>query len=100
MTPTFAGVSYVKLDELGSIQWPCNDKAPEGTPTMHIGGFVRGKGKFVITEFVPTDEKATRALPADPDHRPHPLAIQCRRPDAADRERGLASGRRAGNPSP
>src|ERR1019366_2865344 len=30
LTPTFAGVSYAKIDELGSVQWPCNDKAPEG----------------------------------------------------------------------
>jgi formate dehydrogenase major subunit len=49
LTPTFAGVSYQKLDELGSVQWPCNAAAPEGTPVMHINGFVRGKGKFVIT---------------------------------------------------
>ena len=63
MTPTFKGVSFKRIDELGSIQWPCNDKAPEGTPTMHIGGFVRGKGKFVITEFVATDEKVTRKFP-------------------------------------
>ncbi len=47
LTPTFAGVSYDKLDEMGSVQWPCNEKAPAGTPVMHIGGFVRGKGKFV-----------------------------------------------------
>ena len=63
LTPTFAGVSYQKLDELGSVQWPCNDKAPEGTPTMHIGGFVRGKGKFVLTEYVPTDERTGPRFP-------------------------------------
>ncbi|MGA3295474.1 MAG: formate dehydrogenase subunit alpha [Candidatus Acidiferrales bacterium] len=63
LTPTFAGVSYEKLDRLGSIQWPCNDKAPEGTPVMHIGGFVRGKGRFMITEFVPTDERTTGRFP-------------------------------------
>ena len=63
LTPTFAGVSFEKIDELGSIQWPCNDKAPEGTPTMHIGGFVRGKGKFVLTEYVPTDERTSRKYP-------------------------------------
>ena len=49
LTPTFSGVSYKRLDELGSIQWPCNDAAPEGTPTMHIDQFVRGKGRFIIT---------------------------------------------------
>lgn len=63
LTPTFAGVSYAKLDELGSLQWPCNDKAPEGTPIMHTGGFVRGKGRFMITAFVPTDERTTPRFP-------------------------------------
>ncbi len=63
LTPTFAGVSYQKLDEAGSIQWPCNERAPEGTPVMHIGGFVRGKGKFIVTEYVPTDEKTGPRFP-------------------------------------
>ncbi|MGA7806288.1 molybdopterin oxidoreductase family protein, partial [Bradyrhizobium sp.] len=63
LTPTFAGVSYAKLDELGSVQWPCNDKTPEGTPVMHIDGFVRGKGKFVITEYIATDERTGPRFP-------------------------------------
>jgi formate dehydrogenase major subunit len=61
-TPTFAGVTYEKLAE-GSLQWPVNDKAPEGTPVMHIGGFVRGMGNFVITEYVPTDERTGARFP-------------------------------------
>ncbi len=63
LTPTFAGVSFAKLDELGSVQWPCNEKAPDGTPIMHINGFVRGKGNFVITEYVATDEKTGPRYP-------------------------------------
>jgi len=63
LTPTFSGVSYRRLDELGSIQWPCNDNAPDGTPTMHVDAFVRGKGRFIITQYVPTDEKVTRKYP-------------------------------------
>jgi formate dehydrogenase major subunit len=63
LTPTFAGVSYDRIDELGSIQWPCNEKAPEGTPVMHIGGFARGKGQFMVTEFVATDERTTGKFP-------------------------------------
>jgi formate dehydrogenase major subunit len=63
LTPTFAGVSYDKLNRLGSVQWPCNDAAPEGTPVMHIGKFVRGKGKFTLTEFVPTDERTGPRYP-------------------------------------
>ena len=62
-TPSFTGVSYAKLDQLGSIQWPCNEKAPEGTPVMHIGGFARGKGRFVVTEYVPTEERSSSRFP-------------------------------------
>ncbi len=63
LTPSFAGVSYEKLEMLGSIQWPCNDAAPYGTPTMHVDRFVRGKGKFMITEFVPTEERTGPRFP-------------------------------------
>ena len=63
LTPTFHGVSYEKLDRLGSIQWPCNDEAPIGTPIMHVDHFVRGKGKFIVTQYVATDEKVTKRFP-------------------------------------
>jgi formate dehydrogenase major subunit len=63
LTPTFSGVSYQRIDELESIQWPCNEEHPEGTPTMHIGQFVRGKGKFLLTEYVPTAEKVNAKYP-------------------------------------
>ncbi|MDZ4869823.1 MAG: formate dehydrogenase subunit alpha [Alphaproteobacteria bacterium] len=63
LTPTFAGVSFAKLDALGSIQWPCNAAAPEGTPVMHIDGFVRGRGRFMITEYVATEEKVGPRFP-------------------------------------
>jgi formate dehydrogenase major subunit len=63
LTPTFTGVSYQRIDELESIQWPCNEEHPEGTPTMHIGQFVRGKGKFLLTEYVPTAEKVNAKYP-------------------------------------
>ncbi len=63
LTPTFHGVSYEKLDQLGSIQWPCNEQAPNGTPTMHVNEFVRGKGRFMFTEYVPTDERVNQKFP-------------------------------------
>jgi formate dehydrogenase major subunit len=63
VTPSFAGVSFARLDELGSVQWPCNAAAPEGTPVMHIDGFVRGRGKFVRTEYVATDERTGPRFP-------------------------------------
>jgi formate dehydrogenase major subunit len=63
ITPTFSGVSFKRLDEVGSLQWPCNDGAPDGTPIMHVGKFVRGSGRFMITEYVPTPERANRDFP-------------------------------------
>jgi formate dehydrogenase major subunit len=63
LTPTFRGVSYAKLEKLGSIQWPCNDAAPDGTPIMHVHQFVRGKGKFINTQYFATDEKVTPKFP-------------------------------------
>jgi formate dehydrogenase major subunit len=63
LTPTFSGVSFKLLDEVGSVQWPCNEKAPMGTPIMHIDTFVRGKGRFLVTEYIPTDEKVGPRFP-------------------------------------
>lgn len=63
LSPTFSGVSYDKLEQQGSIQWPCNEKAPEGTPTLHIDRFIRGKGRFLLTEYVPTQEQTTPRFP-------------------------------------
>lgn len=63
LTPTFTGVSFDRIDELGSIQWPCNEHAPDGTPTMHVDEFVRGKGKFMLTAYVPTKEKVNLRFP-------------------------------------
>jgi formate dehydrogenase major subunit len=63
LTPTFTGVSFERIDELGSIQWPCNDAHPNGTPTMHVDEFVRGKGRFLVTEYVATREKVNAKFP-------------------------------------
>ncbi|NKJ43136.1 formate dehydrogenase subunit alpha [Novosphingobium sp. SG720] len=63
LTPSFAGVNYARLDAEGSLQWPVNDAAPDGSPIMHIEGFVRGKGKFVVTDYVPTDERTGPRFP-------------------------------------
>jgi formate dehydrogenase major subunit len=63
LTPTFTGISFEKLDRLGSVQWPCNDEHPEGTPTMHEKTFVRGKGRFLVTEYVPTSERVNVRYP-------------------------------------
>lgn len=64
LTPSFAGVTYGKIERLGSVQWPCNDGTDEaGTSLMHVNGFVRGKGRFFNTRYVASDEKITRRYP-------------------------------------
>ena len=63
LTPTFANVSYDLIEKQGSVQWPCNANAPEGTPIMHVDHFVRGKGKFMVTEYVPTEERTGSRFP-------------------------------------
>jgi formate dehydrogenase major subunit len=62
-TPSFAGVSYDLLEREGSVQWPCNEAAPAGTPIMHVDHFVRGRGRFMLTEFVPTEERTGARFP-------------------------------------
>jgi formate dehydrogenase major subunit len=62
-TPSFAGVTYDLLEERGSVQWPCNETFPDGAPIMHVDGFMRGKGRFMITEYVPTDERTGPRFP-------------------------------------
>jgi formate dehydrogenase major subunit len=62
-TPSFANVTYQLLEEKGSVQWPCNEAKPDGTPVMHLDGFVRGKGKFIRTEYVATDERTGPRFP-------------------------------------
>ena len=63
LTPSFSGVTFELLDREGSVQWPCDSTAPRGTPIMHETAFVRGKGLFVVTEYQPTDERASRRFP-------------------------------------
>ncbi|MCC6924218.1 formate dehydrogenase subunit alpha [Novosphingobium sp.] len=63
LTPTFTGVSHARLEAEGSLQWPVNDANPDGSPIMHVSGFVRGKGKFIVTDYIPTDERTGPRYP-------------------------------------
>ena len=75
-------MTFDLLDKEGSVQWPCNEKAPLGTPIMHIDSFARGKGKFIRTEYVATDERTGPRFPLLAHDRTHPVAVQCRCADA------------------
>ena len=62
-TPDFELLSFKHLDEIHSAQWPVTQAQPEGTKVMHVDEFVRGKGLFKITEYVPTEERTNRKFP-------------------------------------
>src|SRR3990170_3460262 len=65
LCPTFRGISHERLAR-GGIQWPCPSPDHPGTPFLHKGQFVRGKGKFHVTApappFEPTDAEYPLAL--------------------------------------
>ncbi len=90
LTPTFHGVSYKHLDELGSIQWPCNENAPDGTPTMHIDDIRARQGQVRDYEVHRDAGEGHAQIPAAADDGPHPVAVQRRRANAPHRKLALA----------
>jgi len=62
VTPIYGGVSYERLEELGSLQWPVPTAEHPGTPYLHKGKFSRGLGKFNPVEWKPPAEET------DPDY--------------------------------
>jgi predicted molibdopterin-dependent oxidoreductase YjgC len=56
LTPSYAGVSYDRLDQGETFQWPVKDASHPGTPILHVGQFTRGLGKFAPIEHTPPAE--------------------------------------------
>ena len=46
VTPSYAGITYGRLDAEGGLQWPCPHPDPPGTVYLHRGQFSRGRGHF------------------------------------------------------
>ncbi len=62
VTPSYAGISYARLDKEG-IQWPCPNEEHPGTTYLHKDKFVRGLGKFNPVEYIPPAEQPDREYP-------------------------------------
>jgi formate dehydrogenase alpha subunit len=62
LTPSYAGISYERIHELG-IQWPCPKSDHPGTPFLHKEQFTRGKGKFHVTPYAPPPELPNEEYP-------------------------------------
>ena len=56
LTPIYGGVSYERLEELGSLQWPVPTADHPGTPYLHKGRFSRGLGQFHAIPFMEAQE--------------------------------------------
>jgi len=56
LTPSYGGITYERLEELGSLQWPCPTIDHPGTAYLHKGKFTRGLGKFFALEFKEANE--------------------------------------------
>jgi len=58
----FGGISYARLEPDG-LQWPCPSANHPGTRTVHSDGFLRGKGKLVAIDFIPSPEHIQDGYP-------------------------------------
>jgi len=58
----FGGVSYARLEGNG-LQWPCPSPDHPGTRSVHVEGFLRGKGNLVAIEYEPSPEHGVADYP-------------------------------------
>jgi formate dehydrogenase major subunit/formate dehydrogenase alpha subunit len=56
LTPSYAGVSFARLDRGEQLLWPVTGPDHPGTPILHVGRFTRGKGKFHAVDHLPAEE--------------------------------------------
>ena len=50
MTPSYAGISYERIESEG-LHWPCPHEEHPGTPILHRDQFTRGKGLFHAIDY-------------------------------------------------
>jgi formate dehydrogenase major subunit len=58
----FGGVSYARLEGDG-LQWPCPTPDHPGTDSVHVEGFLRGKGNLVAVDYEPSPEHGVADYP-------------------------------------
>jgi formate dehydrogenase alpha subunit len=56
LTPSYGGISYERLEQLGGLQWPCTAPDHPGTAYLHKGKFSRGLGLFTAIPYKPPAE--------------------------------------------
>ncbi len=63
MTPSYGGMSYERLEQAGSLQWPCPSNEHPGTPFLHQGRFAKGVGSLVPIDYEPPAELPDQHFP-------------------------------------
>ena len=56
LTPIYGGITFRRLEEGETLQWPTPSPDHPGTPILHVGKFSRGLGRFAAVDHVPPDE--------------------------------------------
>jgi formate dehydrogenase major subunit/formate dehydrogenase alpha subunit len=63
LTPSYAGVTYRRLEAGAQLLWPVPDEGHPGTPILHAGKFTRGLGRFAAVDHVPPGERPDDEYP-------------------------------------
>lgn len=63
LTPSYAGVTYRRLDAGAQLIWPVPDEGHPGTPILHVGRFTRGLGRFAAVDHAPPGEQPDDEYP-------------------------------------
>ncbi len=63
----YSGMSYEKIEQMGGIQWPCNEKYPDGCVRLYGDDMPfnhdDGKAKFICADWRPLEEGVCESLP-------------------------------------
>jgi formate dehydrogenase major subunit/formate dehydrogenase alpha subunit len=63
LTPSYAGISYARLEAGEQLPWPCPSEDHPGTPILHRENFTRGLGQFHPAEYRPAAEETDASFP-------------------------------------
>lgn len=56
LTSSYTGITHARLESSQGLQWPVWTIDHPGTPILHVGQIVRGKGKFHAIDYLPAAE--------------------------------------------
>ena len=63
LTPSYAGITYERIEENNGLCWPCPTENHPGTPILHVGKPAKGKGDFKAVDWAPSPESQMTDYP-------------------------------------